>query len=284
MTFAKGASLEDPSGLFNSSLEGNIAARHRFPRGRQDRREGAEGAHPRGRGAERVGARCPEETKERLRRRQRYLAHSPVMPRRSDKLAALLIVELDPAPEIFRRTADGDHALLVQPATHRIRCKDLVHFLVHGSDHRPGRVPREHEADIADDLELRKSFADRRHIGQQRESLFDVTPSLDLARRATPPSGSEQQRYLPAQEIVHRGRRSLVGNVGHGETAVLLQHLAGEAVRRRTTRAAETQILVFCCPRPELGDRIRRHILAAASSSGAHATLTTGSIAFERSK
>ena len=24
MTFAKGASLEDPSGLFNSSLEGNV--------------------------------------------------------------------------------------------------------------------------------------------------------------------------------------------------------------------------------------------------------------------
>jgi hypothetical protein len=30
MTFAKGASLDDPSGLFNSSLEGNTR-RHRFP-------------------------------------------------------------------------------------------------------------------------------------------------------------------------------------------------------------------------------------------------------------
>ena len=31
LTFAKGASLEDPSGLFNSSLEGNTQARHRYP-------------------------------------------------------------------------------------------------------------------------------------------------------------------------------------------------------------------------------------------------------------
>jgi hypothetical protein len=31
MTFAKGAALPDPSGLFNSSLEGNTRARHRFP-------------------------------------------------------------------------------------------------------------------------------------------------------------------------------------------------------------------------------------------------------------
>ena len=30
MTFARGASLEDPSGLFNSSLEGNTR-RHRYP-------------------------------------------------------------------------------------------------------------------------------------------------------------------------------------------------------------------------------------------------------------
>jgi len=30
MTFAKGASLEDPSGLFNASLEGNVR-RYRFP-------------------------------------------------------------------------------------------------------------------------------------------------------------------------------------------------------------------------------------------------------------
>ena len=31
LTFAKGASLEDPSGLFNSSLEGNMQACHRYP-------------------------------------------------------------------------------------------------------------------------------------------------------------------------------------------------------------------------------------------------------------
>jgi hypothetical protein len=37
LTFAHGASLKDPSGLFNASLEGNTKACHRHPRGRQDR-------------------------------------------------------------------------------------------------------------------------------------------------------------------------------------------------------------------------------------------------------
>ncbi len=36
LTFAKGAALEDPSGLFNSSLEGNVRRAIDIPRGRQD--------------------------------------------------------------------------------------------------------------------------------------------------------------------------------------------------------------------------------------------------------
>ena len=47
VTFAKGTSLEDPTGLFNSSLEGNTR-RARLPRGRADRRGGVQGAHSRG--------------------------------------------------------------------------------------------------------------------------------------------------------------------------------------------------------------------------------------------
>ena len=35
MTFAKGASLDDPSGLFNSSLEGKVETRHRLSRRRE---------------------------------------------------------------------------------------------------------------------------------------------------------------------------------------------------------------------------------------------------------
>ena len=54
MTFAKGASLKDPSGLFNSSLEGNMQACHRLPRGREDQREGVEDAHSRRRDPEHV--------------------------------------------------------------------------------------------------------------------------------------------------------------------------------------------------------------------------------------
>jgi hypothetical protein len=35
LTFAKGASLKGPSGIFNSTTGGQHAARHQFPRGRQ---------------------------------------------------------------------------------------------------------------------------------------------------------------------------------------------------------------------------------------------------------
>ena len=54
MTFAKGASLEDPSGLFNSSLEGNVRRAIDFHEGEDDRRGGVQGPRPRGRGPERV--------------------------------------------------------------------------------------------------------------------------------------------------------------------------------------------------------------------------------------
>ena len=54
MTFAKGASLDDPVGPLQLQPRGEHEARHRLPRGREDRREGTEGAHSRRRGAERV--------------------------------------------------------------------------------------------------------------------------------------------------------------------------------------------------------------------------------------
>ena len=53
MTFAKGASLDDPRPL-QLQPRRQHQARHRHPRGRVDRREGIEGAHPRRRGAEHV--------------------------------------------------------------------------------------------------------------------------------------------------------------------------------------------------------------------------------------
>ena len=52
MTFAKGASLEDPVGPLQLQPRGQHEARHRLPRGRRDRRGGAEGAHSRRRGPE----------------------------------------------------------------------------------------------------------------------------------------------------------------------------------------------------------------------------------------
>jgi Domain of unknown function (DU1801) len=73
MTFAKGASLDDPSGLFNSSLEGNTRRAIDFHQGDKIDEKGVEGAHSRRRGTEHVGASCrspsplPEEAKERER-------------------------------------------------------------------------------------------------------------------------------------------------------------------------------------------------------------------------
>ncbi|MGY3289560.1 hypothetical protein ACVWWP_002627 [Bradyrhizobium sp. LM3.6] len=52
MTFAKGAALDDPAGLFNSSLEGNVRRAIDFQRRRENQREGVEGADPRGGGPE----------------------------------------------------------------------------------------------------------------------------------------------------------------------------------------------------------------------------------------
>ncbi len=55
-TFAKGASLEDPSGLFNSSLEGNTRRAIDFREGEAIDESGIQGARPRRRGAEYIEA------------------------------------------------------------------------------------------------------------------------------------------------------------------------------------------------------------------------------------
>jgi len=52
LTFARGASLPDPKGLFNSSLEGNTRRAIDIPQGGDDRRGGVQGAGAGGGGAE----------------------------------------------------------------------------------------------------------------------------------------------------------------------------------------------------------------------------------------
>ena len=47
LTFAKGAALEDPKRLFNSSLDGNVAPRDRHPGRRRSRRDRLQGADSR---------------------------------------------------------------------------------------------------------------------------------------------------------------------------------------------------------------------------------------------
>ncbi len=56
ITFAKGASLEDPSGLFNSSLEGNTRRAIDFHEGDKIDEKVLKAAHSRRRGTEHVGA------------------------------------------------------------------------------------------------------------------------------------------------------------------------------------------------------------------------------------
>ncbi len=70
LTFAKGAALEDPSHLFNSSLEGNVRRAIDIHEGGKIDEKGLQGAHPRRRGAQHISADRPrvQETKERLKR------------------------------------------------------------------------------------------------------------------------------------------------------------------------------------------------------------------------
>ena len=65
MTFARGAALEDPAGLFNSSLEGNTRRAIDIREGDKIDDRGVEGAHSRRGGAEHVDA-FLEKNKERL--------------------------------------------------------------------------------------------------------------------------------------------------------------------------------------------------------------------------
>ena len=55
LTFAKGASLEDPSGLFNSSLEGNTRRAIDFHEGDKIDEKAFKALDPRRRGTEHVG-------------------------------------------------------------------------------------------------------------------------------------------------------------------------------------------------------------------------------------
>ncbi len=55
MTFAKGAALKDPSGLFNSSLEGNVQGAPSTSTRVKSRCGGLEASHPRCGGAQRRG-------------------------------------------------------------------------------------------------------------------------------------------------------------------------------------------------------------------------------------
>ena len=73
MTFARGASLEDPSGLFNSSLEGNTRRAIDFHEGDKIDEKALKALIRAAVALQHVGARCrsprplPEETKERVR-------------------------------------------------------------------------------------------------------------------------------------------------------------------------------------------------------------------------
>ncbi len=69
-TFARGAALKDPSGLFNSSLEGNVRRAIDFHEGGKIDEKALKALISRRRGAEHFGAGrpLPEETKKCLRR------------------------------------------------------------------------------------------------------------------------------------------------------------------------------------------------------------------------
>ena len=90
MTFAKGAALEDPTGLFNSSLEGNTRRAIDFHEGDKIDEKALKALIRAAVALNMSAARSPalEETKERLRNEDdgptnACLAHSAVMPERT---------------------------------------------------------------------------------------------------------------------------------------------------------------------------------------------------------
>ena len=66
VTFAKGASLDDPSGLFNSSLDGNTRRAIDFREDDKIDEKAFQGAHPRGREPEHVPMSEPQRADCRL--------------------------------------------------------------------------------------------------------------------------------------------------------------------------------------------------------------------------
>jgi len=73
LTFAKGASLKDPSGLFNSSPDGNAGAQSTSTRAKRSTRT-RQGIDPRGRGLKSRRAATKRETK-----RDKNISHTPTL-------------------------------------------------------------------------------------------------------------------------------------------------------------------------------------------------------------
>src|SRR5882672_4406371 len=89
--------------------------------------------------------------------------------------------------------------------------------------------------------------------GSNGNRFSDVTPSTLILPAAA--SGSTAVG-APNSSGICPPRRSFT------EAAILLQHLAGKAVRRGTARRPKAQILrLLLAQRDELGHRVRRHIV-----------------------
>ena len=94
LTFAKGAALEDPSGLFNSSLEGNIRRAIDFHEGDKIDEKALKALIRAAVALNMFGARCPEETKARLRKTTALPRSLAGNAERADEFAARLVVDL----------------------------------------------------------------------------------------------------------------------------------------------------------------------------------------------
>ena len=159
LTFARGASLEDPSGLFNSSLEGNTRRAIDIREGEKARRAGVQGADPgRGRGEPPAGAKTAP--------RPRRSGQAQAKPGRERGTAG--------RPPLGRQPADREGR--------RRRPGAGVHRRDAGLEERPREAPRRahraHRARRAQGREV--ELAVLRHRGP---GLVPVVPRLHPLRQ-----------------------------------------------------------------------------------------------------
>ena len=207
LTFAKGASLQDPSGLFNSSLEGNVRRAIDIREGEKVRRTRAQEAHPCSRCTE---PRAPVVTGVRHR-----AAVSDTEPQLTPHVRVY--------PLVFRRTNGRNLLGLRQVETSDTR------YAVSGDVHVAYRVFGEGPFDLvfASGLEYPSVEFHDHAIGAGFEELTGRMRVIRFDKRGT--GASDRVSGVPSLEERMDDVRAVMDAAGT-ERAALLGHVDGAAM------------------------------------------------------